>query len=256
MSGTNHNSTYYDMPEEESPQSTLNSTTQTNTTTPNPTSTISTPNARARSISQDLDEGQQYLNFNNLGVRERNAARQGNFRYIDATTGNVVESGPMNRRQFRNLWKQQRNAAKLMARRADAVGDNAYFERWQNPNQNVRDTFRQMQADRKNNWISVTPAVTPAVIQSPVSQYQSRFNGLTEFWKNRANQIMNDSTFIKKYDSNHDGKIDVDEFYAAQSGLGDGDTFNDGKFGNKTLNALLSNNGISQELYDQLYKKP
>ena len=165
MLGTNRNSTIYSLPEEDYETTSPNSITQTNTTTlqantttPSQTFTVSTPNARAQSISQNLEDGQQYLNFNNLGVRERNAARQGNFRYIDATTENVVESGPMNRRQFRNLWKP-----KLMARRADAVGDNAYFERWQNSNQNVRDTFRQMQADRKNNWISVTPTLTPTL---------------------------------------------------------------------------------------------
>lgn len=58
-------------------------------------------------------KGRDVYNFDGVGENasfRRNLRKQeGGFDYYDKTTGKVMHSGPLSRREFRKLWKQQRD---------------------------------------------------------------------------------------------------------------------------------------------------
>lgn len=211
--------------------------------------------------SQGFTQGRNVIDVAELGglgnAWNRRRLRERGFSYQDATTGDIisVDANSLSRGDMRRL---ARNAAReeRLARRF-GIGDTTGWSQ-------DAIALRRQQVGNDFRYTTVNPAEQQAAEQ-PASGRTWNYNlsndgwsGDNAFYGKTAEGLLRALYENKQYDildalSDGNGNITYDSMKNYQAGLGTGDEFKSGNFGENSLKAMLDKQYITQEQYNRLF---
>lgn len=213
--------------------------------------------------SQGFTQGRNVIDVAELGgwgnAWNRRRLRERGFSYQDATTGDIVsvDANSLSRGDMRRLV---RNAAReeRLARRF-GIGDTTGWSQ-------DAIALRRQQVGNDFRYTTINPAEQQAAEQQATNPGRTwnynlandGWSGDNAFYGKTAEGLLKALYENKQYDildalSDGNGNITYDSMKNYQAGLGTGDEFKSGNFGENSLKAMLDKQYITQEQYNRLF---
>lgn len=194
--------------------------------------------------------GNNIVDLAEVGALGRRGLRQRGFSYQDPTTGEIVqvEAGELSRGDMRRLARTARQQERLARRYG--LGD---MTGWSQDAINLR--RQQVGDDRRYTTLAAPEAQPAATPEIPTFNYN--LEGVDEAWGDSTKNLLSALYENKQYDllkqlAGDAGTITYDSLKNWQLGLGTGDEFKSGHFGNDSLAALVAGKYLTQEQANRL----